>query len=364
MLKSAILRAKCSLDHGRFSKAKLEDAFPDSRGYRRNFHRLRLDRTRTVAHGEGLLHPGRSFAIHRGSGCAHRMHWGDRPATRDHRGHQHSSGTQRRPGGVRYHRRVRGHHRDWTAGPASALRPCVSTHTSAGGTRNEVRRARARELRWRSPATALAGRTCGCWHAMSMPVARNRLRSRRCSPLPIPDNERAIGRVLEELGLPLSLSHLMLPEFREYERASTVVVNAYLQPVMQSYLQRLDTRMRQRGWEGAKASRVFVMQSSGGITSLESACAPAGANGSVRPGRRSGRGCGDGQAQRFRAGDHIRHGRNLNRRRPGEWRAQAQQRGGGGGLAGARAHARHSHRRRRRRFAGALRRRRSVAGRT
>jgi len=86
-----------------------------------------------------------------------------------------------------------------------------------------------------------------------------------------PDNERTIGRALEELGLPLSLSHLILPEFREYERASTVVVNAYLQPVMQSYLQRLDTRMRQRGLEGAKASRVFVMQSSGGITSLESA---------------------------------------------------------------------------------------------
>ena len=86
-----------------------------------------------------------------------------------------------------------------------------------------------------------------------------------------PENERAIGRVLEELGLPLSLSHLILPEFREYERASTVVVNAYLQPIMQSYLQRLDTRLRQRGQAGAKASRVFVMQSSGGITSLESA---------------------------------------------------------------------------------------------
>src|ERR1035441_5970058 len=86
-----------------------------------------------------------------------------------------------------------------------------------------------------------------------------------------PENERAIGRALEELSLPLSLSHLILPEFREYERASTVVVNAYLQPVMQSYLQRLDTRARQRGLEGAKASRVFVMQSSGGITSLESA---------------------------------------------------------------------------------------------
>ena len=84
-----------------------------------------------------------------------------------------------------------------------------------------------------------------------------------------PENERAIGRVLEELGLPLSLSHLILPEFREYERASTVVINAYLQPVMQSYLQQLEVRLRQNGAGRTKDSRVFVMQSSGGITSLE-----------------------------------------------------------------------------------------------
>ncbi len=83
------------------------------------------------------------------------------------------------------------------------------------------------------------------------------------------ENERAVARVLEELGLPMSLSHIILPEFREYERASTVVANAYLQPVMQGYLQRLDVRMRRDG--GKTKSRVFVMQSSGGITSLESA---------------------------------------------------------------------------------------------
>ncbi|HUI84594.1 MAG TPA: hydantoinase/oxoprolinase family protein [Candidatus Binatia bacterium] len=85
-----------------------------------------------------------------------------------------------------------------------------------------------------------------------------------------PENEQLIGRVLEEPGLPLSLSHVVLPEFREYERASTVVVNAYLQPVMQSYLQRLEMRLR-RGRGKGRASRVFVMQSSGGITTLEAA---------------------------------------------------------------------------------------------
>ena len=86
-----------------------------------------------------------------------------------------------------------------------------------------------------------------------------------------PQNEKAIGRVLEELGLPLSLSHLILPEFREYERASTVVVNAYLQPAMQSYFQRLEISMTQRSRAKAKSSQVFVMQSNGGITSLETA---------------------------------------------------------------------------------------------
>jgi N-methylhydantoinase A len=83
-----------------------------------------------------------------------------------------------------------------------------------------------------------------------------------------PENERVVGRSLESLGVPLSLSHQILPEFREYERASTVVVNAYLQPVMERYLRQLESAIA----NGAgKSSRVFVMQSSGGITSLGSA---------------------------------------------------------------------------------------------
>jgi N-methylhydantoinase A len=77
-----------------------------------------------------------------------------------------------------------------------------------------------------------------------------------------PKNERQVGDELQSLNLPLSVSHKLLPEFREYERASTVVVNAYLQPVMERYLNNLAAH-------AGKASRIFVMQSSGGITSLE-----------------------------------------------------------------------------------------------
>jgi N-methylhydantoinase A len=127
-----------------------------------------------------------------------------------------------------------------------------------------------------------------------------------------PENEKRIGKLLDGLGVPLSLSHRILPEFREYERTSTVVVNAYLQPVMDNYLENLRRRLerRDRGFEPAVTARrldtraaierlggrlqlrprqamlaphrmagrtrrapcrIFLMQSSGGITALEAA---------------------------------------------------------------------------------------------
>ncbi len=84
-----------------------------------------------------------------------------------------------------------------------------------------------------------------------------------------PKNEMAIAQALQPLGVPLSISHQILPEFREYERTSTVVINAYLQPVMQRYLKNLESRLGD-GATGTKA-RIFVMQSSGGITALAAA---------------------------------------------------------------------------------------------
>ena len=79
-----------------------------------------------------------------------------------------------------------------------------------------------------------------------------------------PQNELLVAESLKPLGVPFSISHEILPEFREYERTSAVVINAYLQPVMQRYLKNLQTR------SGAY-SKIFVMQSSGGITSLAAA---------------------------------------------------------------------------------------------
>src|SRR5258708_9098393 len=81
-----------------------------------------------------------------------------------------------------------------------------------------------------------------------------------------PQNEQEMARALEPTGIPLSISHKILPEFREYERARPVLVNAYVQPVMQRYLRGLQQRAGQRN-----RTQIFVMQSSGGITALETA---------------------------------------------------------------------------------------------
>ncbi|HWO28437.1 MAG TPA: hydantoinase/oxoprolinase family protein, partial [Candidatus Acidoferrum sp.] len=131
-----------------------------------------------------------------------------------------------------------------------------------------------------------------------------------------PKNELAMAEALNPLGLSLSISHQILPEFREYERTSTMVINAYLQPLMQRYLENIARRaaglmsateiskigdngpkkdkgavaikgfgeaqrfsaaknnpksVRVSAPEVPQRNRIFVMQSSGGITALAAA---------------------------------------------------------------------------------------------
>ena len=84
-----------------------------------------------------------------------------------------------------------------------------------------------------------------------------------------PDHERMVRDILAE-KLPdvmVSLSSEVSPQMREYERFNTVVANAYIKPLMKSYLGRLKGRLED---EGANCS-VFLMHSGGGIISIESA---------------------------------------------------------------------------------------------
>jgi N-methylhydantoinase A len=79
---------------------------------------------------------------------------------------------------------------------------------------------------------------------------------------------RAEEILLEELdGVAISLSHRVAREWREYERTSSAVVDAYTAPVVRRYLERLESELTSRGL----AVPLHVMQSSGGIVTAQSA---------------------------------------------------------------------------------------------
>jgi len=84
-----------------------------------------------------------------------------------------------------------------------------------------------------------------------------------------PDHELEVREVLSA-ALPevsLSLSHEVAREWREYERASSAVMSAYVAPVVQRYLSSLQQQLLERGM----AAQVHVMQSSGGVTTADNA---------------------------------------------------------------------------------------------
>ena len=83
-------------------------------------------------------------------------------------------------------------------------------------------------------------------------------------------HERRTRDILAEAlpGVAFTLSSEVSPEIREYERWSTAVANAYVQPVMARYLRRLDEMLRGRGFAGA----LLMMTSGGGLTTLDTAC--------------------------------------------------------------------------------------------
>src|ERR1700693_2551000 len=98
-----------------------------------------------------------------------------------------------------------------------------------------------------------------------------------------PLHEKGIAAKLRSAGYAVSVSHEILPEFREYERTSTTLLNAYLVPVTSSYLR--DTAVRSSALlpqevkkksgikhpQSSLVPRVRIMQSNGGIISAEQA---------------------------------------------------------------------------------------------
>src|SRR5579884_988008 len=84
-----------------------------------------------------------------------------------------------------------------------------------------------------------------------------------------PDHEARMGRLLRE-AVPetyLSLSHEILREYREYERTSTTVLNAYVGPKVSQYLSHLERLLSSLGFDGS----FLIMQSNGGVMSPDTA---------------------------------------------------------------------------------------------
>jgi N-methylhydantoinase A len=109
----------------------------------------------------------------------------------------------------------------------------------------------------------------------------NRVRASRADSIAVsflfsflrPQHERLLARRLRAKGYSVSVSHEILPEFREFERTSTTVVNAYLAPVMSRYLEEIERHAEaglaagSRDREPTAQARVRMMQSNGGILS-------------------------------------------------------------------------------------------------
>ena len=85
-----------------------------------------------------------------------------------------------------------------------------------------------------------------------------------------PDHERRVAEILAEEApeIVVSLSSEVSPEIREYERTSTTIANVYVRPLVERYLQKLEQRLRNLGFEGS----FYVMLSNGGTASVETAC--------------------------------------------------------------------------------------------
>ena len=84
-----------------------------------------------------------------------------------------------------------------------------------------------------------------------------------------PEHERAVGAALAKAApdVPVSLSSDVQPEFREYERFSTTVLNAYLQPIFGAYLENLSSNIT----KVYPAASLGIYQSSGGMMSVDTA---------------------------------------------------------------------------------------------
>ena len=111
----------------------------------------------------------------------------------------------------------------------------------------------------------------------SLDEAINKLREEKVTSVAVcylhaykePKHEQETKKILEAKlpGVSVSISSEVFPEIKEYERVSTTIVNAYVRPIVENYLNRLEERLKNAGYK----SSVLIILSHGGVAPIEEA---------------------------------------------------------------------------------------------
>ena len=111
----------------------------------------------------------------------------------------------------------------------------------------------------------------------SLDEAINKLREEKVTSVAVcylhaykePKHEQDTKQILEAKlpGVSVSISSEVFPEIKEYERVSTTIVNAYVRPIVENYLNRLEERLKNAGYKGS----VLIILSHGGVAPIEEA---------------------------------------------------------------------------------------------
>ena len=111
----------------------------------------------------------------------------------------------------------------------------------------------------------------------SLNEAINKLREEKVTSVAVcylhaykePKHEQETKQILEAKlpGVSVSISSEVFPEIKEYERVSTTIVNAYVRPIVENYLNRLEERLKNAGYKGS----VLIILSHGGVAPIEEA---------------------------------------------------------------------------------------------
>ena len=112
---------------------------------------------------------------------------------------------------------------------------------------------------------------------ISLDEAINKLREEKVTSVAVcylhaykePKLEQETKKILEAKlpGVSVSISSEVFPEIKEYERVSTTIVNAYVRPIVENYLNRLEERLKNAGYKGS----VLIILSHGGVAPIEEA---------------------------------------------------------------------------------------------